>query len=190
MSKFSLENFGLKKVTLKGNNIIVSYDYDHKENPAKEKREYNSVKLNLQPHLDLIESINLLKEILLRDYRIEVTDINLMKTEILGCEITGKDTKALIINGSYTTENEGLVTVKSSRLLFEEMRNDLESDCEPIAESIIEECFKAIFESKRADLTLFEQESDSEYNFEETPKKEPFFNMKTPKQSGLNNLAN
>jgi len=152
-------NFTLKKFKIKDGKVITDYKYLHDENPDSEVREYNGVKIPLQPHPDLVSLYNQLREYVLKEFYIEVTDENLMQVNVTSVSV---DNRLCVINSEFDTLHGSKVPLNTSKINLDDNESGLESEIDVVLDSIIDEVFQYLFKGKRADPTLFQDEEKVE----------------------------
>ena len=148
-------NFTLKKFKIKDSKVITDYKYLHDENPDSEIREYNGVKIPLQPHPDLVSLYNQLREYVLKEFYIEVTDENLMQVVVSSVSV---ENRLCVINAEFDTLHGGKVNLSTSKINLDDNESELEDEIDVVLDSIIDEVFQYLFKGKRADPTLFQDD--------------------------------
>lgn len=147
-------NFTLKKFKIKDGKVITDYKYIHDENPDSEIREYNGVKIPLQPHPDLVSLYNQLREYVLKEFYIEPTDENLMQVVVSSVSV---ENRFCVINAEFDTLHGKKVNLSTSKINLDENESGLEDEIDVIIDSINDEVFQYLFKGKRADPTLFQE---------------------------------
>ena len=160
MAKFKAkkENFNLTQFKLKDGKGIINYSYLHDENPHKEIREYNSVKIPLLIHDDLKSLLNQLREYVLKEYYIEPTPENLMQVRVNSIKI---ENRLCVIGCEFDTLHGGTVNLTTSKIMLDESHTELESEIDAILDSIITEVYDYIFNCKTSAPELFEEVEES-----------------------------
>lgn len=171
--KLELKSFELRhlKLNSKGQPIIDWFD-------LTKPNDLLSVESDSQPHEDLFEKLNELREVfatslgLLKGWDLarENTNKNDDKLreairgwneELLRCKLSGLTIteKGIKVTGSLLCE-EGTVGLSSPLIKFENEENDLGETTRRIVEELTIEVWKFIYQEKRADNLFSSQESD------------------------------
>lgn len=153
------ENFELLKFKIKDGKGVVDYRYNHTENPQKETRQYNGVKIPLLVHSDLSSLFTQLREYVLKDIYIEPTAENLMQVTVESVSI---ENKICVISGKLNCLHGGDISIKTSKINLEESFTGLEAEIDVICDSIIDEVFEYVFKCKSSAPELFAEIEETE----------------------------
>lgn len=97
------------------------------------------------PKVDLKDSLNEL-----------LSDIN-----VTGIHLSGNNENAgMIISATFKTQGNQKVAINTHRIRFTDKVYGFEEDLEDVVENIEEECFKYLFEGKKAQLQLFDENGE------------------------------
>ncbi len=179
-------NFSLEKLKrVNGGGLYI--EYESKVSEGNETFYINDKKTSpVEPDDDLLNKVRVLKTYLLEIYGFEnvkkiVNDKGFKATEpqkkaaekgylsisndveITGFSVHGKEgNKNIIINGKLTIQKLGVVALNTPRIKFSSNIYGWEDKLEELIDSIKTETYLYLFESKRAQLTMFGADEQKE----------------------------
>lgn len=85
-----------------------------------------------------------------------LSDIN-----VTGIHLSGSnENSGLIISATYKTEGNQKVAINTHRIRYTDTVYGFEEDLEEVVQNIEDECFKYLYEGKKAQLQLFDEETE------------------------------
>lgn len=190
MSKTNETNFMLKKVKLNGNKVAIEYSETAiNKNGVKEIFTKTCQSETCIPHEDLVNSIGLLREYLMRSMRYfefyelaknqagtskekeKVVDMFLDLTQdvtVTGISLSGTgDFASLVITGKIKNQMNGQSAINSPKITLNGDFLGYEDVVANLANTIGSECYAFIYQNKKAAKDLFDlPESDTEETLE------------------------
>ena len=171
MTDVKFEDFLLKKSKVKQGVVEIEYSLNVKTNGSI-RHPLITDKIEM-PHPDLIASIDAFHETLMQSWGMKTDDQELGESvTVTGVDVSGKDDlKGLIITGKKAVTS-GAVAMNSPRIRFNGSAFGFEEQVETFFGIHVTEVFKALYDNKSAQLTLFGEAPEGELPLGEDPPEE------------------
>ena len=180
--------FDLQKVKLDKNEVLVDFiKVDSNEDGGKTKTPV-SMKPPYQVHPDLASALSSMKETVLKDFGynklldaskgddkvLEAWNELICNTTVTGVALGGSDQlRGAVITAKIKTDT-GTRGVSTKRIVFSSDKLGYEKKIEETIKTVTSEVYKYLFESKRAQLELFDTDAEASEKKKKTTKKKGY----------------
>lgn len=163
------DEFDLQKFKIEKDSMKVEFNEIRKTNEGTIKIPH-SMEPPYQAHPDLLDLLSRMKEFVLKQY--DYHKLNLSKNKeskaawqeinkaltVTGFTLIGSDNlKGAIVTAKIKTES-GTRALPTGRIVFSSDKLGYEKECEVLIEELQSEVYSCLFENKRAQLDLFQEE--------------------------------
>ena len=183
LKQLKFDNFDLKKVKIQ-NDLVETEFHEKRSIDGVSHTLVHSLKAKYIPHPDLLNARDKLKDVLIKSFHYhEVNDVASKylkgeqkqkvedafldicnKIEVTGVSISGDEQlKGAVVTGKIESNNGSKCALNSPRIVFASDKIGYEKDVENAVELLTRETYKYLFEGKRAQGELFDnQDQDFE----------------------------
>lgn len=182
LSNVKFDDFTMKKVKVTDKGVNVIFEVKRVIDDEAQIIEH-TITAKYQPHPDLTHYLTEMREFLFKAYGMnkgfdialkylkgeqkkkaeDAMSEQLRSITVMGISVSGEDQlRGAVISGKCTSFNEAKQAMNSPRIVFSSEKIGIEQDVETMCELLTKEVYKYIFEGKKAQAELFDNQKKEE----------------------------